>query len=44
MGMYVDEFGISFGVIGLAFYAAAEVILITLPAALVLWRKKNNRF
>jgi len=44
MGTYVDEFGISFGVRGLAFYAAAAVIFISLPAALVLWRKKNNRF
>jgi hypothetical protein len=41
MGTYADEFGISFGVIGLAFYAAAAVILITLPAALALWRKKD---
>jgi multidrug resistance protein len=41
MGTYVDEFGISSGIRGLAFYAAAAVILITLPAALVLLRKKE---
>ena len=39
MGTYVDEVGLSFGIIGLAFYTASALILITLPAALVLWRK-----
>jgi multidrug resistance protein len=42
MGTYVDEFGISFGVRGLALYAASAIILITLPAALVLWRQKEE--
>lgn len=41
IGTYVDEFGISFGIMGMAFYVAAAVILVTLPAALVLLRKKE---